>query len=122
MQRTHLLMIAILALCCAGQASAQSQQLNASLAGASQNDRSISPANTAAADQYANHPSHDPRRARPLDPSAGWQGPTNVTCYTIRSYRVIRDDPHSDMTYRDGASTCVPSDAVHMYSAIDRGR
>lgn len=42
-------------------------------------------------------------------------------CLTIRSYRVVRDDPHSDSTHRDGYTTCVPAARFRLYSTTLRG-
>ncbi len=39
------------------------------------------------------------------------------TCYAIRSYRVVRDDPQSDSTHRDGSTTCVAASRFKMYSS-----
>ena len=46
-------------------------------------------------------------------------------CYTIRSYRVARDDPHSDTTRAAGYSTCQPSAQYRVKTAVQssqRGR
>jgi len=40
-----------------------------------------------------------------------------VTCYSIRSYRVTRDDPMSDSTKPAGYSTCQPSDRFQVKDA-----
>ena len=36
-------------------------------------------------------------------------GQSDVTCYSIRTYRVTRDDPGSDSTTPAGYSTCQPT-------------
>lgn len=43
-----------------------------------------------------------------------WQ--TDATCFAIRSYRVVRDDMHSDSTHRDGYMTCVPAARFRVYT------
>ncbi len=47
---------------------------------------------------------------------------TDVTCYAIRSYLVVRDDPKSDSTRRDGSTTCVPAPRFRMFTAADETR
>jgi hypothetical protein len=39
------------------------------------------------------------------------------TCYTIRSFVVVRDDPRSDSTHRDGSTTCVPASRFKVYTS-----
>lgn len=39
------------------------------------------------------------------------------TCYSIRGYRVTRDDPESDSTRPSGYSTCQPSDRFELKGA-----
>ena len=41
---------------------------------------------------------------------------SDTTCFFIRSYRMVRDDPHSDLTHRDGSTTCVPSARFRVYT------
>jgi hypothetical protein len=42
---------------------------------------------------------------------------SEVVCYSIRSYRVTRDDPESDSTRPSGYSTCQPSDRFQVKDA-----
>jgi hypothetical protein len=42
----------------------------------------------------------------------------DLACYTIRSYRVVRDSPDSDSTHGDGYTTCVPSARIRYYTAV----
>jgi hypothetical protein len=44
----------------------------------------------------------------------------DATCYSIRSYRVTRDDPQSDMTRPAGYSTCQPSTKFQVKEAGER--
>ena len=44
----------------------------------------------------------------------------DVTCLSIRSYRVTRDDPASDTTRLVGYSTCQPSTRFQVKQADDR--
>jgi hypothetical protein len=44
---------------------------------------------------------------------------SNVTCYSIRSYRVTRDDPESDSTSPAGYSTCQPVSQFQLKDAGD---
>lgn len=44
----------------------------------------------------------------------------DVTCLSIRSYRVTRDDPASDTTRLVGYSTCQPSARFQVKEADDR--
>ena len=75
-------------------------------------------------DQYAQPQSQDsPRiRERVNRFTTEMQPPFDATCYAIRSYLVVRDSPHSDVTHRDGSTTCVPAARVRMYSTTDQKR
>jgi len=44
----------------------------------------------------------------------------DATCYSIRSYRVTRDDPASDTTRLVGYSTCQPSTKFQVKEANER--
>jgi hypothetical protein len=44
---------------------------------------------------------------------------SDSTCYSIRNYRMKRDDPHSDVTRPDGYSTCQPSMRFQVKSVED---
>jgi len=46
----------------------------------------------------------------------------DVNCLAIRSYRVVRDSPHSDSTHPDGYTTCVPAARFHYYTAVAHER
>ncbi len=74
-------------------------------------------------DQYAQPQSQDSPRIRDRANRFTTEitPPFNVTCYLIRSYLVVRDSPHSDVTHRDGSTTCVPAARVRMYSTVDEG-
>jgi len=37
-------------------------------------------------------------------------------CYTVRSYKVARDNPHSDSTHAVGSSTCQPAARFHTHT------
>ncbi|MGD0567831.1 MAG: hypothetical protein ABSA78_05455 [Candidatus Sulfotelmatobacter sp.] len=43
----------------------------------------------------------------------------NATCYSIRLYRVKRDDPQSDTTRAAGYSTCQPAARFQVKTAVD---
>jgi hypothetical protein len=75
-------------------------------------------------DQYAQSQSQDLPRIRERESrfTTEMQPPFDATCYAIRSYLVVRDSPHSDVTHRDGSTTCVPAARVRMYSTVDQGR
>ncbi len=47
---------------------------------------------------------------------------SDATCYSIRSYLVVRDGPKSDSTHHDGSTTCVPAARFRMYTATDQPR
>ncbi len=53
---------------------------------------------------------------------AEWQGVSDATCFSIRSYLVVRDSPDSDTTHRDGSTTCVPTARFRMYSTVVQER
>jgi hypothetical protein len=40
----------------------------------------------------------------------------DTLCYTMRSYKVARDNPKSDSTHAAGSSTCQPAARFHMHS------
>jgi hypothetical protein len=44
---------------------------------------------------------------------------TDDTCYSMRTYRVTRDDPESDSTRPAGYSTCQPAAWFHVKDAGD---
>lgn len=44
------------------------------------------------------------------------------TCYTMRSYLMTRDDPHSDSTRQVGYSVCEPSSTFEMRETIEPHR
>jgi len=44
---------------------------------------------------------------------------SDVTCYSIRSYRVTRDDPRSDSTRLAGYSTCQRAVRFQVKEAVD---
>ena len=60
----------------------------------------------------------DAPRFAPFVPGSDFQSDT--TCFFIRSYLMVRDDPHSDSTHRDGSTTCVPSARFRVYTADER--
>jgi hypothetical protein len=64
---------------------------------------------------YGLHPAPT-RRSRMQDSSDGQNG---ATCYAMRTYRVVRDDPHSDSTRPAGYSTCQPATRFRLKSAVD---
>jgi hypothetical protein len=45
--------------------------------------------------------------------------PNDVTCYSMRTYRVTRDDPDSDSTRPAGYSTCLPATRVQLRTSED---
>jgi hypothetical protein len=53
---------------------------------------------------------------------AGSEFPSDATCYSIRSYLVVRDSPDSDTTHRDGSTTCVPAARFRVHTAVDHER
>jgi hypothetical protein len=140
MRLTHLLAIA--ALLCAGETFAQTTS--------SQNPSSdisappLSSGNQASADQFriSPHPqsdfasqsaaSNDPMdriRVDQFDPNPparnrlvhrGAYYDAGVSCYRIRSYRVVRDSRDSDATHIDGYSTCVRAENLRVYRTKDR--
>lgn len=42
-----------------------------------------------------------------------------ATCYTLRTYRVTRDDPESDTTRPEGYSTCQRAARFQLRTAVD---
>jgi hypothetical protein len=41
------------------------------------------------------------------------------TCYAVRSYEYVRDNPTSDATRLAGSSTCLPAANVHAKAVVD---
>jgi hypothetical protein len=61
----------------------------------------------------------DAERNRPrFIPRAQLQN--DATCFAIRSYRMVRDDPQSDSTHRDGYTTCVPAARFRVYTTDEK--
>lgn len=74
-------------------------------------------------DEYAHPSSQDSSQLRVRKFTTEMRPPFDATCYAIRSYLVVRDSPHSDVTHRDGSTTCVPAARVRIYSStIDQKR
>jgi hypothetical protein len=46
--------------------------------------------------------------------------PDDALCLTMRTYRVARDDPHSDSTHAVGYTTCQPARRFHVHTAEER--
>jgi hypothetical protein len=145
MRLTHLLAIA--ALLCAGETFAQTTQ-NRSM-DASQNvlpiaSSDISAAELSSGNQFRISPypqldfasqssasndsmdrihvdQYDPNRPTIKLPvySGAYYG-SDVYCYRIRSYRVVRDSRDSDATHVDGYSTCVRAENLRVYRTDDR--
>jgi hypothetical protein len=46
----------------------------------------------------------------------------DVTCYTIESYLVKRDSPHSDVTEPAGHSTCLPASKYRVKMVEEPGK
>jgi hypothetical protein len=133
MPLTRLLVLGMLVSCYAGPAFAQSQpQQNSNpIASQATSDNSV-------ADQFRISPypqldltygANDPQdaiRADQSQPRHTWVFDYRISsqsggfCYSIRSYRVVRDDPHSDSTHADGYTTCVPAARFRMYSTVER--
>jgi hypothetical protein len=40
----------------------------------------------------------------------------DTLCYTMRNYKVARDNPQSDSTHAAGSSTCQPAARFHVHS------
>jgi hypothetical protein len=75
-------------------------------------------------DDYAHASAKDMPRipARGNKLTTEMKAPFDATCYAIRSYLVVRESAHSDVTHRDGSTTCVPAARVRMYSTTDQKR
>ncbi|HUJ96353.1 MAG TPA: hypothetical protein VLW84_13865 [Terriglobales bacterium] len=50
------------------------------------------------------------------------QGSRATTCYALRSYLVVRDDPGSDSTTASGYSTCQLDTRFHVKDAFGGSR
>jgi hypothetical protein len=64
-------------------------------------------------------------RLRGIQPEASYEdalAEDNSVCYSIRSYRVTRDDPASDSTRLAGYSECQTAARFQVKAAVDRGR
>jgi hypothetical protein len=59
-------------------------------------------------------------RILPFDPALAQNDNDNdKRCYSIRSYRVTRDDPESDSTRMAGYSECQPAARFQVKAAVD---
>jgi hypothetical protein len=135
---TRPLALSVLVIACAGFAFAQSQEsadLVVFQGAASMNfldapsvDQSVAAADTQADDSsqkeqhqvplpliLSDHPN-----SRSIDVLT--RADSDRTCLLIRSYRVVRDSPHSDSTHRDGYTTCVQAARFRMYTTVERER
>jgi hypothetical protein len=117
----RLLLIAISVLVCAGLASAQARQSNGAeveqfrLSPYPQDDFTLTsnskgdPTTRVHVDPHVDwggkQPSDSDVRRFPADPESS----NDATCFSIRSFRVVRDNPDSDAIHHDGTTTCVPS-------------
>jgi len=138
MSRTRLLAVATLLWLGAGQTFAQSPQTETPSANKSQtaeplnshyssvDDQSGVKGDSGKAQGQSSNNSigllvldAEQNRARFI-PGAQAQG--DVACFSIRSYRVVRDDPHSDSTHRDGYTTCVPAERFKVYTSVEHVR
>jgi len=149
MLRPRLLVSASLLFCCAGLAFAQSQSVDSG-AGNSKPSPSISSLGESGANHALNPPSRASINGDGSDPNAdpikansqsrkqllrfldaqrngfgfvpGSDLHSDAACFAIRSFLVVRDDPHSDTTHRDGSTTCVPAARFKVYSTVDQAR
>jgi hypothetical protein len=55
-----------------------------------------------------------PPRTLLMDPD--WQAQDDGLCLKLRTYKVARDDPHSDSTHAAGYSTCTPAARFQMHT------
>ena|ERR1700691_2721214 len=113
----RLLFLSLLMVLWIAPAAAQSPQDKSSVSSQLQPDRLIAPPefrrHVAATDP--NEPSRiDDLRLLPFDPSLVED---DTTCYSIRSYRLTRDDPQSDSTRLAGYSECQPATRFQVRAA-----
>ena len=54
-----------------------------------------------------------------LQPSSSFPPEPEQRCYSIRTYRVTRDDPQSDTTTPAGYSECEAASSFHLKAAVD---
>jgi hypothetical protein len=47
---------------------------------------------------------------------------SDVACYKIADYIVVRDYPNSDSTHLAGYTTCVPAERFRVYTTVEHGR
>lgn len=57
-------------------------------------------------------------RTHALPPKIGAIRPDANLCYTMRAYLMVREDPHSDVTRRDGYVTCHPAWKFEVRTAV----
>jgi hypothetical protein len=128
MSAFRLLAVAVLILLCAGVAVAQARSADAVPDGAPTNQFQISPypridfvsQDGSAVGSHALHGDQDAERAKDLAEREAFRDLVDSqlpTCYTIRSYVVVRDDPHSDSTHHDSATTCVAASRFKVYTS-----
>jgi hypothetical protein len=103
-----------------GQLFAQSQQSNTAGVTVSEHIASIDATGSAGVYPPATDlPPKDLPQSRVHEPWLPLS--SDMMCYSIRSYLVVRDNPRSDTTHRDGSSTCVPAERFRVYSTVDHG-
>jgi len=73
-------------------------------------------------DQFQLSPHRDEVNPWHIIPASEFQAPVlarDATCYSLRTYRVTRDDPEYDSTRLTGYSTCQPAEAFCVKHAED---
>ena len=70
----------------------------------------------------AKNPAAGLRESQPSTLALGPDGlqPEDTLCLKMRTYKVARDDPHSDSTHAAGYSTCQPAARFHVRTAEER--
>jgi hypothetical protein len=67
-------------------------------------------------------PPREPARNRAIQPQLSFDSTLeqdDTACYSIRSYRVTRDDPESDSTRLAGYSECQPAARFQVKAAVE---
>jgi len=73
-------------------------------------------------DQFQLSPHRDGINLSHIIPAPEFRAPiltSEATCYSLRTYRVTRDDPESDVTRPAGYSTCQPAAGFHLEDVGD---
>jgi hypothetical protein len=115
----RLLVLLVLTLACVAPAGAQSSEKSSGKDAVPQPAEGLNLPRTTPAAPATGDDTINVRTASRLLQHVLAQEQNSATCYSIRLYRVKRDDPESDTTRAAGYSICQPSARFQVKTAVD---